>query len=137
VDYAALPRVTFTSPAIASAGLTEAELIQQAVACDCWVLPAVPRAIVTRDTRGVVKLVAEAGPGRVRGVHAVADGAGEMITAASYPMRAQMTVTDLAEAWVPLPDHVRGPAAGRPGVQPRRAPPVLLRGLTAAEKESS
>jgi mercuric reductase len=103
VDYAALPRVTFTCPAIASAGLTEAELIQQGVACECRVLPlsAVPRAIVARDTRGVVKLVAEAGTGRVRGVHAVADGAGEMITAGSYAIRAQMTVTDLAEAWAP------------------------------------
>jgi len=103
VDYAALPKVTFTSPAIASAGLTEAELTGQGVACDCRVLPAsaVPRAIVARDTRGVVKLVAEAGTGRVRGVHAVADGAGEMITAASYAIRAQMTVTDLAQAWAP------------------------------------
>jgi len=103
LDYTALPRVTFTSPAIASAGMTEAELIRQGVACDCRVLPlsAVPRAIVARDTRGVVKLVAEAGTGRVRGVHAVADGAGEMITAASYAIRAGMTVTDLAEAWAP------------------------------------
>jgi mercuric reductase len=103
VDYTALPRVTFTSPAIASAGLTEAELIRQGVACDCRVLPlsAVPRAIVARDTRGVVKLVAEARTGRVRGVHAVADSAGEIITAASYAIRARMTVADLAEAWAP------------------------------------
>jgi mercuric reductase len=35
------------------------------VACDCRVLPlkAMPRAIVNRDTRGVVKLVAEAATG--------------------------------------------------------------------------
>ena len=100
LDDAALPRVTFTSPAIASAGLTEAELLRTGVACDCRVLPvsAVPRAVVDRDTRGVIKLVAEAGSGRVRGVHAVAGGAGEMITAASYAIRAQMTVTDLAGA---------------------------------------
>ena len=54
VDYAASPRVTFTSPAIASAGLTETELIRQQVACDSRVLPlaAVPRAIVARDTHG-------------------------------------------------------------------------------------
>jgi mercuric reductase len=54
VDYSALPRVTFTSPAIAWAGLTEAELVRAGVACDCRVLPllAVPRAIVGRDTRG-------------------------------------------------------------------------------------
>ena len=103
VDYTALPRVTFTSPAIASSGMTEAELIRQGVACDCRVLPlsAVPRAVVARDTRWMVKLVAEAGTGRVRGVHAVADGAGEMITAASYAIRARMTVADLAAAWAP------------------------------------
>jgi mercuric reductase len=103
MDYAALPRITFTSPAIASAGLTEAELLRTGVSCDCRVLPlsAVPRAVVARDTRGMVKLGVEAGTGRVRGVHAVADGAGEMITAGSYAIRARMTVTDLAEAWAP------------------------------------
>lgn len=103
VDYTALPRVTFTSPAIASAGLTEAALVRSGVACECRVLPleAVPRAIVNRDTRGVLKLVAEAGTGRVRGVHAVADGAGEIITAAVYAIRARMTVPELAGTWAP------------------------------------
>jgi mercuric reductase len=103
VDYTALPKVTFTSPAIASAGLTEAELLACGVACDCRVVPleAVPRAVVARDTRGVVKLVAEAGTGRIRGAHVVADGAGEVITAAVYAIRAQMTVTDLAGTWAP------------------------------------
>jgi len=103
VDYTALPRVTFTSPAIASAGLTEADLVRSGVACDCRVLPlmAVPRAIVNRDTRGVVKLVVEAATGRIRGVHAVADGAGEMITAGVYAIRAGMTVSELAGTWAP------------------------------------
>lgn len=103
VDYAALPRVTFTSPAVASAGLTEAELVRSGAACECRVLPleAVPRAVVNRDARGVIKLVAEAGGGRIRGVHAVADGAGEMITAAVYAIRAGMTVSDLADTWAP------------------------------------
>jgi mercuric reductase len=73
------------------------------VACDCRVLPlkAVPRLIVNRDTRGLVKLVAEAATGRIRGVHAVADGAGEMITAAVYAIRAQITVSELAGTWAP------------------------------------
>jgi mercuric reductase len=103
VDYTALPRVTFTSPAIASAGLTEAELLARGVPCHCRVLPleAVPRAVVARETRGVVKLVAEAGTGRLRGAHVVADGAGEVITAAVYAIRAQMTVADLAGTWAP------------------------------------
>jgi mercuric reductase len=113
VDYTALPRVTFTSPAMASAGLTEAELIREGVACDCRVLPrnAVPRAIVNRDNRGVVKLVAEAGTGRVRGVHAVADGAGEVIAAAVYAIRAGMRVSCVPAGSVPQwADRRRSPA---------------------------
>jgi mercuric reductase len=103
VDYTALPKVTFTSPAIATAGLSEAGLIGQGVACDCRVVPleAVPRAVVAHDTRGVIKLVAEAGTGRVRGVHVAADGAGDVITAAVYAIRSRMTVTDLADTWAP------------------------------------
>jgi mercuric reductase len=65
--------------ALSRAGLTEAGLLRTGVACDCRVLPvsAVPRAVVDRDTRGVIKLVAAVGTGRVRGVHAVAVGAGK------------------------------------------------------------
>ena len=92
-DYWALPRVTFTSPAIASAGLTQAQLIQDGTSCECRVLPL---AIANRDTRGPVKLVAEAGTGRLRGVHAVADNGGEVITAGAYAIPAGMTVADLA-----------------------------------------
>lgn len=71
--------------------------------CDCRVLPleAVPRAIVNRDTRGVVKLVVKVATGRVRGVHAVADGARDMITAGVYAIRSGMTVEDLAGTWAP------------------------------------
>lgn len=40
-------------------------------------------------------------PGGSGGVHAVADGAGEMITAGVYAIRSAMTVQDLAGTWVP------------------------------------
>ncbi|MGH3286710.1 MAG: mercury(II) reductase, partial [Streptosporangiaceae bacterium] len=135
VDYTALPRVTFASPAIASAGLTEAELVRSGVACDCRVLPlgAVPRAIVNRDARGVVKLVVEAATGRVRGVHAVADGAGEMITAGVYAIRSGMTVQDLAGTWAP---YLTVSEALRLAAQSfSRDQAVVLRGLTAAPAE--
>ncbi|MBV7697360.1 pyridine nucleotide-disulfide oxidoreductase [Streptomyces sp. TRM70350] len=61
----------------------------------------VPRALVDRDTRGLVKIVAEAGTGRVLGVHAVAEGAGDVITAATYAISAGMAVGQLARAWAP------------------------------------
>ncbi|HEU5006831.1 MAG TPA: mercury(II) reductase [Jatrophihabitantaceae bacterium] len=103
LDYTALPRVTFTSPAIASVGMTDTQVIAAGLRCDCRTLPLeyVPRALVNRDTRGLVKIVAEAGTGRLLGVHALADGAGELITAASYAITAGMTVHQLAGAWAP------------------------------------
>ena len=103
VDYLGLPAVVFTRPQLASAGLTENEALARGHACACRVLDLsdVPRALVNRDTRGVVKLVADAEDGTVLGVHALAEGAGEMMLAATYAIKAGMTVDDIADAWAP------------------------------------
>lgn len=103
LDYTALPRVTFTSPAIAAVGMTDAHAVRAGLRCDCRTLPLahVPRALANRDTRGLVKIVAEAGTGRLLGVHALADGAGELITAATYAITAGLTVDQLAHTWAP------------------------------------
>jgi mercuric reductase len=103
LDYTALPRVTFTSPAIASVGMTDAQAADAGIACQCRTLALdyVPRALVNRDTRGLVKLVAERGTGRLLGVHVLAEGAGEVITAATYAITAGMTVDQLAGTWHP------------------------------------
>jgi len=103
VDYAGLPTVVFTRPQLASAGLTEAQALEQGYRCDCRVLNLgdVPRALVNHDTRGEVKLVADAATGAVVGVHALADGAGEIMLAATYAIKAKMTVDDVADTWAP------------------------------------
>jgi mercuric reductase len=103
VDYSALPRVTFTSPTIASAGITEAEALERGLECECSVLglETVPRAIVSRNTRGVVKLVAERDSGRLLGVHLLAEGAGDAILAGVYAIEARRTVADMAGDWDP------------------------------------
>ena len=103
VDYTALPRVTFTRPALASAGLTESEALNRGVRCICRVLNLsdVPRALANRDTRGGVKVVADADTSRVLGVHALAEGAGEMMLAATYAIKAGFTVDQLADTWAP------------------------------------
>ena len=103
IDYSALPRITFTTPTIASAGMTEAQAHAQGIDCTCRVLDLenVPRAIVSRNARGVVKLVAERDSGRVLGVHLLADGAGDAILAGVYAIEAGRTVAELADSWDP------------------------------------
>jgi mercuric reductase len=103
VDYAGLPAVVFTRPQLASAGMSEVQALAAGHRCECRVLGLadVPRALVARDTRGAVKVVADGDTGRVLGVHALADGAGEMMLAATYAIRAGMTVDDVADTWAP------------------------------------
>ncbi len=103
LDYDALPRITFTDPTIASAGLTEAQAEQQGIDCSCRTLGLehVPRAIVNRDTRGLVKVIAERETDRIVGVHLVGDGAGDVILAASLAIQTGMTVEQLAAGWNP------------------------------------
>lgn len=103
VDLRALPRVTFTSPQIASVGLTEQDAVTAGYAVKSSALPlsAVPRALVNRDTRGLVKIVADSGTDEVLGVHILAEGAGEVIQAAVYAIKFGLTVADMAETWHP------------------------------------
>jgi len=103
VDYRHLPRVTFTSPALGSVGMTEAEVLAAGIECDCRVLPLeyVPRALVNRDTRGFVKVVAVAATGQILGLTAVAKDAGELAAAGVYLLEAGMTVDQVAHQWAP------------------------------------
>ncbi|MGW1810400.1 FAD-dependent oxidoreductase [Streptomyces sp. NPDC002078] len=79
VDYAAVPRVTYSSPQTASVGLseTEARARGRAVEVNTMPLTAVAKGMV-HGQGGMVKVVAEAG-GPVLGVHLVGPNVSEMI----------------------------------------------------------
>jgi len=64
-------------------------------------LTAVPRGLVNGDTSGLVKLVAEAGTGRLLGPSMLAEGAGEVIHAAVLAISQHLTVRQLAATWAP------------------------------------
>ncbi|MGW1199928.1 dihydrolipoyl dehydrogenase [Streptomyces sp. NPDC002536] len=80
VDYAAVPRVTYSSPQTASVGLTEAEARDRGheVAVNSMPLTAVAKGMV-HGRGGMVKVIAEQGGGRVLGVHLVGPHVSEMI----------------------------------------------------------
>jgi mercuric reductase len=103
VDYAHLPRVTFTSPAVGAVGMTDEQAVAAGIRCDCRVLPLeyVPRALVNHDVRGFIKVVADADTGRILGLTAVARDAGELAAAGVYILQGGMTVQQVARAWAP------------------------------------
>lgn len=110
LDLSTMPAVVFTDPQVATVGLSEAEARLQSIETDSRTLPfaAVPRAQVNFDTRGFIKVVAEAGTGRVLGVQMVAPGAGDAIQAAALAIRARITVHDLSDQLFPYLTMVEG-----------------------------
>jgi mercuric reductase len=109
-DLFALPRVTFTDPQIASVGLTEAQAKNQGFAVETSILDlkSVPRALASRDTRGLIKLVAEKDSGRLLGAHVLAADAGEVIQEATLAIRFGLTVQDLIDTFHPYLTMVEG-----------------------------
>jgi len=110
LDLRTMPAVVFTDPQIATVGLTEAEAHSKGIETDSRVLTLdnVPRALVNFDTRGFIKMVAEAGTGRLLGVQAVAAEAGELIQAAALAIHSDMTVADLSSQLFPYLTMVEG-----------------------------
>jgi len=109
-DAAYIPRVTFTDPQIASAGLTEAQARQQGYAVEASTLPMsfVPRALAARDTRGLIKLVADPTTDRLLGAHILAPEAGEVIQIAVLAIRFGITLTQLRQTMFPYLTNVEG-----------------------------
>ena len=111
IDYRALPRVTYTSPELAQAGVTEAEARAAGHHVEVlrWPLADNDRAQTERDPAGLVKLVVERG--RVIGAGILAPHAGEMITAWTLAIARRMPLSALAGLIVPYP--TRSEAAKR------------------------
>ena len=110
LDLTAMPAVVFTDPAIATVGLTAAQAKAHGLQVQSRTLSLdnVPRALVNFETQGFIKLVAEAGSGRLLGAQVVAAQAGEIIQSAALAMRSQMTVQELADQLFPYLTMVEG-----------------------------
>ena len=67
-----------------------------------------PRALANFDTRGFIKLVAEAGSGRLIGVQAVAPEAGELIQTAALAIGNLMKISELVDQLFPYLTIVEG-----------------------------
>jgi mercuric reductase len=109
-DNRAMPEVVFTDPQVASVGLTEAQAKAAGyqVATSVLSLDNVPRALAARDTRGLVKLVADAKSRKLLGAHILAPEGADSIQAAAIAIKAGMTVEQLSEMIFPYLTTVEG-----------------------------
>jgi mercuric reductase len=99
VDHRVIPRVVFTDPQIAVVGMTEEEAVAAGHLCWCNTLPMslVPRAGAIRDTRGIIKMVADAHTNEVLGVSMVGHNVGEVIHEATMALRFRAKLHDFID----------------------------------------
>jgi mercuric reductase len=110
LDLRAVPRVTFTSPQVASVGIGPAQAREQGLEVDVsrLGLKHVPRAIVEHRTDGWIQVVAEKGSGRILGAQAVAPNAAELLGEATVAVRLGLTIEDVMDTLHPYLTWVEG-----------------------------
>src|SRR5579875_1268195 len=98
VDHHVIPRAIFTDPEVAVVGLTDRQAVERGHRCACRTvkMEQVPRAQAVRNSRGVIKMVAERDSRKVLGVSMVGMDAAEVIHEAGMGIRLGATVEDFA-----------------------------------------
>ncbi len=109
-NSAAMPAVVFTDPQVASVGLTEtaAQAAGYEVRVSVLALDQLARALAARDTRGLIKLVADGRTRQLLGAHILAPEGADSIQTAALAIRHGLSIDDLAEAIFPYLTTVEG-----------------------------
>jgi mercuric reductase len=104
------PSVVFTDPQVAMVGLTEAEAKAKGhdVKTSIITLDNVPRHIAARDTRGLIKLVADRNTDKLLGATILAPEAGDSVQTVVMALKAGLTTAELADTIFPYLTAVEG-----------------------------
>ncbi len=99
MDYRVVPSCNFTSPEVASVGLTEKAAAETgaAIRVGRFSYRASGRAHAIGETEGMVKIVGDAATGEVLGVHIMGAEAGELIASAAMAMKLEATAEEIAD----------------------------------------
>jgi dihydrolipoamide dehydrogenase len=99
MDYSAVPGCVYTSPELASVGMTEREAEKKGhkIRVGRFSLATNGKSMITGDNSGLMKVVADEETKKILGVHMAGGPATEMISEAVLALRFGMTPEDLAE----------------------------------------
>lgn len=98
MDYTAVPNVIFTSPEIASIGLTVGECEEKGIACDTSTISYAcnGKAMVMNETKGFVKLVREKATGKLLGGSIIGADASALLSTLTAAVANGLTDADLS-----------------------------------------
>ena len=99
INFNEVPRAVFTYPEVASVGLTDTQAIGNGISCRCGVIPLsyVPKSHIIGDTRGLIKIVADAKTKQIVGVHILAPHAADLIHEGTLAVKFKLTVDDIID----------------------------------------
>jgi len=105
IRYRRVPSCTYSSPEVASVGLTEAAAVEAGYQAKTGRFPfsALGKASILNEPHGFVKVVSEAGTGEILGVHMVGPRVTELIAAAATAMGFDADVERWSEVIHPHP----------------------------------
>ena len=104
MSYRAIPSCIYTTPEVASVGLTEEQAKKTYdIHIGRFPLRGNGKALILNETEGMVKIIADKKYGEVLGVHILGPHATDMISEAVLGMTMEMTVEELAHAIHPHP----------------------------------
>ena len=105
IDYDTVPAVVFTSPEVASVGISELEYTNEHGTCSCRTIQMedVPRAKAVKNTDGLVQVVKHHETDEIVGVHMVGPRAADMIMEATLAVKFELTVDNIIDTVHPFP----------------------------------
>ena len=109
-ENAAMPWVVFSDPQVAGAGFSERQAKAAGFNVKTSIAPLdqVPRALAARDTRGLIKLVADAETDRLLGAQILAPEGADSIQTMVLALKYNMTAKELGETIFPYLTTVEG-----------------------------
>jgi len=99
MDFGAVPHAIFTSPQVASVGISERESMEKFDSCSCRTLlmEDVPKALVVGKTKGLIKMVVHPQTQQILGVHILSDLAADIIHEATLAVKQKLTIDDIMD----------------------------------------
>lgn len=102
-----IPKVTFTTPEVASVGLTDEEANKRGHPCACNTIPLeiLPKAKIMGEKDGIIKMILNRETHKILGVHIISPHASELINEAAVLLKMGATVEDLIDVVHVFPSY--------------------------------